>query len=71
MDRRDLGLFLGNELVPKQVVMKFATKRFGLPNDAVAAAMKALPAAKFERIEWDNLFRAKNWDELLALVGRE
>jgi hypothetical protein len=60
-----------NELVPKEAVMKFAIKRFGSPSDAIATAMKAVPAAKFEKIDWDRLFRAKSWDELLVLFGRE
>ena len=58
-----------NEMVPKEMVMKFATNRFGLPTDDISAAMKTTAAAKFEKVEWDGLFRAKSWDDVLVLVG--
>ena len=53
----------------KEMVMKFATKRFGLPSDKMQASLKAVHSAKFEKIEWDRLLKAQCWADVLELVG--
>jgi hypothetical protein len=62
-------LIPGNEMTPKEKVLKFAKKRFGLPTEGVYNAISAVHASKFEKIEWDRLLEAKSWDDVLALVA--
>jgi hypothetical protein len=65
------AILADNEMVPKEMVLKFATKRFGIPAEEIRLALTSVQAAKFEKIEWDRLLRAKSWNDVLALVTSE
>jgi hypothetical protein len=58
-----------NEMAPKDRVMKFASKRFGLPTDIMRESMSAVHSIKFEKLEWDRLLKAQCWADVLAIVG--
>ena len=57
------------QLVLKQQVLAFATKRFGMPADEVRAAFDRLGPSKFDKIEWDAVLRARDWNQVLVLVN--
>jgi len=57
-----------NEMVPKELVFKFATKRFGMPSDKMQASLNAVHSRKFEKIEWDRLLKTQCWADVLELV---
>ncbi len=53
----------------KELAIKFATKRFGPPGDAVRATIGELPADKFVHMPWKTAISARSWDEFLELMS--
>lgn len=53
----------------KQLVLEFATKRFGMPAENVRAAFDKLEPTKFQKMDWDAVLRARDWNQVLALVN--
>ena len=49
-------------------VMEQATWHFGPPPEAVRAKFLRLGPSKFDKMDWEALFRARSWSEIESLV---
>jgi hypothetical protein len=52
-----------------QRTMAVATLRLGPAPDAVERKFYQLGPSKFEKVDWESLFRAQSWDDIEALVN--
>jgi acyl carrier protein len=52
-----------------QRVLSVAIKRFGPAPDAVQEKLVRLGPSKFDKLDWESLFRAKSWNDIESLVN--
>ena len=55
----------------KELVVKMATDRFGLPGELVRESLDRLDLLKHEEIDFGEMLEAKSWAELAAIIKRK
>jgi DNA-directed RNA polymerase subunit RPC12/RpoP len=66
IERAERGPY--RQLALMRRVMGLATKKLGPAPEPMRAKFLRLGPSKFEKVDWEALFRARSWDEIEAAV---